>query len=257
MPYDHLVLALGAVPNYFGLPGMEKYAFTLKTLQDSTRLRNHVIAQMERADVNPDEDERRRQLTFVVAGGGFAGTEIIAELLDLVHSVLRYYPNVNAEELRFLLVHSRGRILPEIGEKLADYALRKLKTRGIEFMLNTRVAGATPEGVLMDEGREIPARTVVWTAGNQPNPILGTLPCERNRVGAVVADSTLQVKGFPNIWVVGDCGEIPDSDHEGSAYPPTAQHAIREGKWADRNIAATLLGKPPKPFRFHALGILC
>ncbi len=131
LPYDHLVLALGSVPNYFGLPGMEEHAFSLKTLQDATDLRNHIISQLEHAELNPDEEERRRQLTFAVAGGGFAGTELIAEIFDLVHSVMRYYPNIRAEELRFVLVHSRNRILPELGEELADYALRKMKARGI------------------------------------------------------------------------------------------------------------------------------
>ena len=256
MPYDHLVLALGSIPNYFGLPGMKEHAFTLKTLEDATRLRNHVITQLERADVNPDPEERRRQLTFVVAGGGFAGTEMIAELFDLVHSVLRYYPDLRREELRFVLVHSRDRILPEIGDRLADYALRKLKARGIEFALNARVGGATPDAVLLGDGSELPARTVVWTAGNQPNPILGTLPCERSRAGAVVAESTLHLKGFTNIWVVGDCGEIPDPDQEARPYPPTAQHAIREGKMAARNIAAALRDMPPREFRFRALGTL-
>ena len=256
MRYDHLLLALGSVPSFFGLPGMEENAFTLKTLQDATDLRNHVIAQLERADVNTDPEERARQLSFVVAGGGFAGTEIIAELFDLVHSILRYYPNVRREELRFVLVHTRDRILPELGDKLADYALRILRARGIEFVLNTRVAGATPGGVLIEDAPEIPARTIVWTAGNQPNPMLQTLPVERNRAGAVIAESTLQVKGHQNIWVVGDCAEIPDPDHEGTTYPPTAQHAIREGRAAAGNIAAALKGRPLKPFRFRALGML-
>ena len=256
MPYDHLVLALGSVPNFFGLPGMEEHAFTLKSLDDATRLRNHVIAQLEQADVSPDPEERRRQLAFVVAGGGFAGTEMIAELFDLVHSVLRYFPSIRADELRFVLVHSRDRILPEISEGLADYALRKLRTRGIEFLLNARVAGATADSVLMQDAPEIPTRTVVWTAGNQPNPLLATLPCERNRAGAVVAGRTLQLKGFTNIWVVGDCGEIPDPDSEGRAYPPTAQHAIREGKAAARNIVNSIQGRSLRPFRFRTLGVL-
>ena len=256
LPYDHLVLALGSVPNYFGLPGMEANAFTLKSLHDATLLRNHVIAQLEKADVNQDVEERRRQLTFVVAGGGFAGTEVIAELFDLVHSVLRYYPDIHHEEPRFVLVHSRDRILPELGEKLADYALRKLRARGIEFLLNTRVAGATPEGVLVGDGEVIGARTVVWTAGNQAPPILKELPCERNRAGAVMAEATLQVKGLTNVWVAGDCGQIPDLDREGQAFPPTAQHAIREGKAAASNIAAVMRGKPPKALRFRTLGIL-
>ena len=256
LQYDHLVLALGSVPNYFGLPGMEQHAFTLKTLEDATRLRNHVITQLEQADVSANAEERRRRLTFVVAGGGFAGTEMIAELFDLVHSVLRYYPNVQAEELRFVLVHSRDRILPELGEKLADYALRKLRARGIEFMLNTRVAGATPDAMLVGDGQEIPARTAVWTAGNQPNPLLRTLPCEHNQAGAVIAESTLRLKGFANIWVVGDCAEIPDPSQEGGTYPPTAQHAMREGKLAARNISAALQGRRLKRFRFRSLGML-
>ena len=256
MPYDHLVLALGSVPNFFGLPGMEEHAFTLKSLDDATRVRNHVISQLEQSDVNPDAEERRRQLTFVVAGGGFAGTEMIAELFDLVHSVLRYFPSIRADELRFVLVHSRDRILPEISEGLADYALRKLRARGIEFLLKARVAGATADSVLVQDAPEIPTRTVVWTAGNQPNPLLATLPCERNRAGAVVAESTLQLKGFTNIWVVGDCGEIPDPDGEGKAYPPTAQHAMREGKAAARNIVSAIQGRSLRPFRFRTLGIL-
>ena len=256
LPYDQLVLALGSVPNYFGLPGMEEYAFSLKTLKDATDLRNHVISQLEHADVNPDEEERRHQLTFVVAGGGFAGTELIAELFDLVHSVMRFYPNIRSEEMRFVLVHSRDRILPELGEELADYALRKLQMRGVEFVLNARVAGATPDSVYMNDGQEIPARTIVWTAGNQPNPALKTLPCERNRAGALLTESTLLVKGFENVWALGDCAVIPDPDREGQTYPPTAQHAIREGKALAKNIEATLRGKPLKPFRFRTIGLL-
>ena len=256
MRYDHLVLALGSVPNYFGLPGIEENAFALRTLEDATRLRNHVIAQLEQADVNPDVEERRRQLSFVVAGGGFAGTELIAELFDLVHSVLRYFPSIRRDELRFVLVHSRDRILPELGEELARYALEKLRARGIDFALNSRVTGSSPDGVLVNGDEEIPARTVVWTAGTQPNPILRTLPCERNQAGAVVAEGTLQLKGFANVWVVGDCGEIPDPDHEGGSYPPTAQYAIREGRAVARNIAAAIRGNPPRPFRFRTLGML-
>ena len=254
--YDQLVLALGSVPHFFGLPGMEEWAFTLKSLSDAADLRNHVLAQLEQADVNSDAAERRRQLTFVVAGGGFAGTEMMAELFDLVHSVIRFYPGIPVEEPRFVLVHSRGRILPELGEKLADYALRKLKARGIEFLLDTRVAGASAEGVLVGEDETIPACTIVWTAGNQPSPILNAIPCERSRSGALVTESTLLLKGFENVWVVGDCGQIPDPNRGGEPYPPTAQHAIRQGKAAAGNIAAALRGEPAKPFRFRALGVL-
>jgi NADH dehydrogenase len=256
LPYDHLVLALGSVPSYYDLPGLKANAFTLKTLGDAMRLRDHVIGLLERADVETDQDERRRQLTFVVAGGGFAGTEMVAELFDLVHSVRRYYPRIPTPELRFVLVHSRDRILPELSPELADYALRKLQARGIEFLLNARVSGATPEAVLLQDGRQVPTRTLVWTAGNQPHPLLQSLPCERNRRGAVLVEGTLQVKGVANVWAVGDCAQIPNPDAEGTPYPPTAQHALREGKVAAENIAAVLRGKAPKPFRFQLIGLL-
>ncbi len=256
LPYDHIVLALGAVPNYYDLPGLETHAFTLKTLQDAIHLRNHVITMLERADAEPDALEQQRQLTFVVAGGGFAGTELIAELFDLVHSVLRYYPNIPANDLHFVLIHSGERILPELSEELADYALRKLHARGIDVLLRTRVAGATTDAVLLPEGKQIPTRTLVWTAGNQANPTLQTLPCERNRAGAVLVGSTLQVKGFANVWAAGDCAQVPDLSNGGKPSPSTAQHALREGKLVAENVVAALHGRPLKPFRFRTLGTL-
>ena len=256
LSYDHLVLALGSVPNFYELPGLEEHSFSMKTLEDASRLRNHVISLLEHADSEPDEEERRRQLTFVVAGGGFAGTETISELFDLVHSVLRYYPNIQASELRFALIHPRDRILPELSAELANYALHKLQARGIEFLLNGRVAGATSEGVLLDAGDLVSTYTLIWTAGNQPNPLLRTIPCERNRAGAVIVDDTLRVSGFDNVWAVGDCAQIPDPDHAGESYPPTAQHAQREGKLVAENIAAVIGGKVPKQFRFRAIGVL-
>ena len=256
LPYDHLVLALGSIPNFYDLPGLEAHSFTLKTLQDATLLRNHVIALLERADVEPDPEVRRRQLTFAVAGGGFAGTEMIAELLDLVHGVLHYYPNIGTGELRFVLIHSGNRILPELSPGLADYALSKLEARGIEFKLNTRVAGATEEAVLLADGGRVPTHTLIWTAGNQPHPMLQSLPCERNRAGAVIAEGTLQVKGFTNIWAVGDCAQIPDALNEGKPAPPTAQHALREGRVVAENVAALQRGQPLRPFAFRALGTL-
>ena len=256
LPYDHLVLALGSVPNYYGLPGMEEHSFKLKTLEDATQLRNHIIGLLEDVDVEPPDEGRGSQLTFAVAGGGFAGTEAIAELFDMVHSVLRYYPTIRARDLRFVLIHSRDRILPELGAQLGDYALRKLRARGIEFMLNTRVAGAAPGAVLLSDGSSVPTHTLVWTAGNQPNPLLETLPCQRNRAGAVVVNGALQVEGLTNVWAVGDCAEIPNPYDEGGSYPPTAQHALREGKTVAENIAATMRGRPIKQFRFRAIGVL-
>jgi len=256
IPYDQLVLALGSVPNFYDLPGLEANAFTLKTLKDATDLRNHVISLLERADVEQNEDERQCLLTFVVAGAGFAGVEILASLFDLAHSIIRYYPEIPRNELRFILVHSQSRILPELTPELAAYAQGKLENRGIEFVLGMRVAGATPDKVLLNDGSHLPTCTLIWTAGNQPNPLLKTLPGELDRQGAVVADSTMRVEGLSNVWAVGDCAVIPDIDNEGQPFPPTAQHALREGKVVAENITAVLHGKSPRPFRFKTIGLL-
>jgi NADH dehydrogenase len=256
LPYDHLILALGSVPSFHGLPGLEDHAFTLKTLDDATRLRNHVLTLLERADAEPEPQERRRSLTFVVAGGGFAGAEMAAEVLDLVRGVLRYYPNIPPHEPRFVLVHSGGRILPEISAGLAEYALRRLQVRGLEFILNTRVAGATPEAVLLGPGQQIETRTLVWTAGNQPHPLPRTLPAARNRAGAIVVDSTLRVPGLMNVWAVGDCAQVPDVYNGGQPCPPTAQHALRQGDVVAANVASSLRGRPLREFRYRTVGTL-
>lgn len=254
--YDQLILALGSVPSFHGIPGLDTWAFTLKSLDDATRLRNHVIGLLERADVETDPAERARQLTFVVAGGGFAGAEMVAELHDLVRGVRRFYRHIQPTEPRFVLVHSGGHILPELSSVLAEYAQRKLETRGIELLLNARVAAARHDAVALADGREVATRTIVWTAGNQPHPLLRTLPAERTRAGAVIAEPTLRVRGLPNVWAVGDCAQIPDAYHEGSASPPTAQHALRQGAVAADNVMATMRGRPPRPFRFRTIATL-
>lgn len=253
--YDQLVLALGATANYRGLPGVAEHGFALKTLEDATRLRNHVIGMLERADVEPDPVERERQLTFVVAGGGFAGAELIAELFDMVHDVRRYYPHIEREWLRFVLVHAQDRILPELPRGLADHSLAQLRERGIEFALTARLTAATADSVLLDDGRRLDTHTVVWTAGNQPNPLVATLPVPLVR-GAVSVEPTLRVRGLANVWALGDCAAVPDVLAPGELHPPTAQHALRQGKVVADNIVATLAGKPLEPCRFRTIGLL-
>ena len=254
LSYDHLILSLGSVPNYFDLPGLKENSFSLKTLHDATLLRNHVISMLERADVEMDQQERNRLLTLVVAGGGFAGVEVIAELFDLVHSVLHMYPTIASNELRFILVHSRERILPELSPKLADYSLRLLQARGIEFMLGDRVSKATSEEVTLRESKPISTRTLVWTAGNQPNPILKTLPAELSGRGSVLTEASMLVKGFGNLWAVGDCAQIPNLRENQKPYPPTAQHASRQGKAVAENIVASIEGRSPKSFHYRSIG---
>lgn len=256
LPYDHLVLALGGVPDHRNLPGVEEHAFTLKTLDDATRLRNHIIGLLERADAEPGAVERRRLLTFVVAGGGFAGAELVAEVFDLVNGVLRYYPRIRRQDLRCVLVHSQDRILPELSAPLADYALRKLRDKGILIRLTQRITGVTADAVHLNDGTELPTRTLVWTAGNRPNPVVTTLGLECTPGGAVACYPTMRVKGSSNVWALGDCAAVPNPEEGGAPYPPTAQHALRQGKTVARNIAAVLRGNPPTRFRFRTLGML-
>jgi NADH dehydrogenase len=262
LPYDHLVLALGAVPNFRDLPGVAANALTLATLEDARRLRDHVLGRLEQADHEPDPAERRRWLTFVVAGGGFAGTEAVASLFDLVHSVLRYFPHVRAGEPRFLLVHSRERILPELGDRLAGYASGKLVARGIELRLGVTVAGADADGVRLSDGEWVAARTLVWAAGTRPSPVslvTGPQGSVRQAVpggGAVPVDRTLRVRGTGNIWAVGDCARVPDLSRRGTTCPPTAQHAVRQGRAVADNVIAAMTGAAPEPFRFRGLGFL-
>jgi len=254
--YDHLVLAAGSVPHAFGLPGVREHAWTMKNLADAVRLRNHVLALLERADVEPDPERRRELLTFVVAGAGFAGTEVVAELFDLVHTVSRYYPGVGQDESRFVLVHPGARILPELPAELGEYARQRLTARGIECVLGVRVVEAEADRVLLSDGDRIATRTFVWTAGNRPSPLVDLLPRPSGDVGPLVTDAALRVTGLDGVWAVGDCARVPDPANAGKPCPPTAQHALRQGKTVADNIAAAVADREPVEFRFRTLGVL-
>jgi NADH:ubiquinone reductase (H+-translocating) len=253
LSWDHLVVAVGSQPTYRSLPGVEEHALALKTLADAQAVRTHVLARLDEADGTADRERRRALLTFAVVGAGFAGAEAVAELRDLVHSVLRFFPSLLADELRFVLVHSQDRILPELSLELARYAAQRLAERGVELRLSTRVAGARPGALLLDEGEAVPTWTIVWTAGNRPAAVVDALALEKER-GAIAVDSTLRARGAERVWAAGDCAAVPDAS--GGRYPPTAQHALREGKTLADNLAAVLGGRPPAPFRFATLGML-
>ncbi|MBC8092682.1 MAG: NAD(P)/FAD-dependent oxidoreductase, partial [Pseudonocardia sp.] len=257
LPYDHLVLAVGSVPHFLDLPGVAEHARTMKDLTDATSLREQVIGLLERADhVAADPAVRKELLTFVVAGGGFAGAETIAELFDLVHGVLHYFPGIAPDEPRFVLVHSRDRILPELSPELGAYALDRLQARGIEFRLEARVSAATATDVELTDGDRIPTRTFVWAAGNRPSPLIATLGGDHARGGALVTDPCFRVSALDGVWAVGDCAQIPDLDSGGAPFPQTAQHALRQGKVVADNIAAVLAGREPAEFRFATIGSL-
>lgn len=256
LPYDHLVLALGSVSNYLGMTGVEQNSFDFKTLLDAMRIRNHVIDSFERADREPDPETRRAMVTFVIAGGGFAGVELAGGLNDFARGMLIYYPQVPPEEVQIILVHSRETILPELSESLGRYALERMAERGVTFKLKVRVADARPGVVVLNSGEEIRTETLVWTAGVRPNPVLQTLPAERDKRGAIIVDHSLAVPGYPGLWALGDNAAITDAK-TGQPCPPTAQFALREAYTLARNIHATLYNRPLKPFHFDVIGVLC
>jgi NADH:ubiquinone reductase (H+-translocating) len=253
--YDELVLALGSVSNYLGLEGVRSTAFDFKTLLDAIRIRNHVIDLFERAEREADRTRRRQMLTFVVAGGGFAGVEIAGALNDFARGILIDYPRLELDDLQIVLVHARDRILPELSETLGRYALDRLRDRGVTFELETRVVDAQPGKVILTS-KEIATETLIWTAGTAPHPLLRQLPFELERRGAVLVDSTLKVKGQTDIWALGDCASVTDAA-TGQACPPTAQFALREARTLARNLHAKRRGRSLTPFHFDSLGALC
>jgi NADH dehydrogenase len=254
LSYDHLLIALGSETSFFNLPGVEESAVTMKSLGDAIILRNQALAMLEMASVAEDPVIRRTMLSFVVAGGGFAGVETVGALNDFVREAVRYYPNVTEEDVRIVLVHPNAVILPELGEDLGRYAQRKLADRGVEIRTEKRVSGYSDRGVEFKDGEVIAAQTLVWTAGVTPPAVLQTLPCKKEK-NRIVVDETLEVPGFPGLWAVGDCAWILDAK-TGKAHPPTAQHALREGRHCAQNIAAAIRGRRKTAFSFTTLGQL-
>lgn len=254
LAYDHLIVALGSSTNFFGLPGVQDIALTIKTLEDSVELRNRLITYLEEANSECAAGERQPLLTFVVVGAGFAGVETLGGINDFVREAMRFYPNLTPELVRMILISSEEFILPELGRKLGAYAQRKLAARGVEIITRARVTGVHDGIVELSDGRTIPATTLIWAAGNAPSPLVAALPIAKSG-GRILVDEYLEVKEFPGVWALGDCASIPDSK-SGGFHPPTAQHAIREGRCAARNVAAEILNGRKRPFRFSTLGRL-
>jgi NADH dehydrogenase len=253
--YDHVVFALGAVSNYLGMQNVQELAFDFKSLLDAIRIRNHVIEMFERADRETDMEMRREMLSFVIAGGGFAGVELAGALNDFSRGILADYPNLSPSDVQIVVVHSRDRILPELSESLGRYAQESMALRGVTFRLNCRLTDCRPSSVVLSDG-EVRARTLVWTAGTAPNPLLKTLGIEIDRRGAVVVESSMAVAGHPEVWALGDCAALKDGK-TGAACPPTAQFALREAGTLARNIRASVNGRALQPFHFDSLGALC
>jgi NADH dehydrogenase len=254
LEFDHLLLALGSETNFFDNQGIRDWAVTMKNIMDATLLRNRMVALLETAALERDETARRELLTFVTAGGGFAGAETTGAVNDFLRETARFYPSLREDLIRVVVVHPGSYLLPELGEELGRYAERKLIERKVEVIKGARVASYDGSVVKLNDGRSIPATTLIWTAGVKPSPVIASLAVAKEK-GRVRVDENLAVPGATGLWAVGDCAAVPDSA-SGQFYPPTAQHGLREGVIAAKNIERTILGQPVKPFRFKTLGLL-
>jgi NADH:quinone reductase (non-electrogenic) len=252
--FDHLLLTLGSETNFFDLPGVSEWAVTMKSMFDAAMLRNRVLALLEEATLQSDSAARRRLLTFVTAGGGFAGAETTGAINDFVREIVRYYPDLSEELVRVVVVHPGDFLLPELGQELGDYAECKLRERKVDVIKGVRVASYDGSVVTLTDGNTIPASTLIWTAGVKPSPVIAPLPCEKER-GRLLVSEFLAVTGVPGLWAAGDCAAVPILNTE-NFHPPTAQHGLRQGLVAAKNIAAVVLNRPLKSFTFTTLGQL-
>lgn len=252
--FDHLVLALGSETNFFNLPGLAERAITMKSGADPFLLRNRVIALLESASLEESESVRHAMLTFVVAGGGFAGVETVGALNDFVREAVKSYPKLSPDWIRLLLVHPGTVVLSELGENLGLYAQEKLRERKVEVQTGTRVLGFSGNRVELSSGEAVKTATLIWTAGVTPASVLTDLPCKKEK-GRLVVDENLEVPDFPGVWAVGDSAWILNRK-TGKPHPPTAQHAIREATQVGKNIVAAIRSAPKKPFVFSTLGQL-
>jgi NADH dehydrogenase len=247
--YGNLVVALGAVVRTLRIPGLTEHALGFKSLADAIHLRNHVLTRLEVAAAATAEAHRRRELTFVFVGAGYAGVEALAELADLVRDALRFYPTLQTVPQHWVLVDAAPKILPEIPSKLGDYAAMVLLRRGVDIRVNTTLDEVEPHAVRLSDGTHLLTSTVVWTAGVKANPLLAEFGFPLDERGRVRVDDTLRVEGEERIWALGDCAAVPNGATPGRTDPPTSQHALRQA----RRLAKNLTGER-RPYRYRTLG---
>jgi NADH:ubiquinone reductase (H+-translocating) len=245
LSFDELVVAVGSVPRALPIPGLAEHGIGFKQVEEAVSLRNHVIGQIDLADSVQDPGIRRKALTFVFVGGGFAGVEAIAEMEDMARDVCKWYANVEPEDLHWLLVEAADRILPEVGPELGVWTAEELRKRGIQVKMNTLLKSCVDNHVVLSDGTETDASTIVWTAGVKPNPVVEQLGVPLGPKGHVDAQANLRVTGLQHVWAAGDCAQVPDlSKGDGNWCSPSAQHAVRQAKRLAENIVAALRGKP-------------
>jgi NADH:ubiquinone reductase (H+-translocating) len=259
LEYDYLVIALGSETNFFGMEDIQRHSFTMKTIDDAIVLRNHIINILEQASLEQENrDLRKSLLTFVVVGGGFGGIETVGELNDFVKETVRqFYKNIFMTDIKIILVDSHDKILPEVGEELGEFALQKLKENGVQFIMNTHVKGATTSTAKLDNGTVIATYTLVWTAGVGPSEVIANLSCDHDKHHRIVCNNYLELSRYEGeVYALGDCASITDP-HTGKPYPPTAQHAIRQGKVAAKNLISSIEGKRKKQkFDYKTKGMM-
>jgi NADH:quinone reductase (non-electrogenic) len=254
--YDELVIAPGSVSRTLPIPGLADYAIGFKTVEEAIGLRNHVIEQMDIASSTRDPAIRDAALTFVFVGGGYAGVEALAELEDMARYTARYYHNIKPEDLKWILVEASNRILPEVGEEMGKYAIRELRSRNIDVRLETRLDSCEDRVAVLSDGTRFPTRTVVWTAGVKPAPVLAATDLPLNERGRLVCTAKLTVAGVDHAWAAGDAAAVPDvtAEEPGKECAPNAQHAVRQTKVLAENITASLRGEPLKEYAHKYVG---
>ena len=254
IPFDYLVIAVGSRTDLSSVPGMAEHAFPFKTLGDAFFLRNHLISVLEEAEVETDPEEKRELLTFVIAGGGYTGVEVAAEINSFTREAAKSYRQIDPSEIRVILLHRGSRILPVLSDNLAEFSHRVMQRRGVEVRLHTTIIGATAQSAILGNGETISTRTLVAAIGSAPNQLLDVLPGNRGPRGRLKVDDKLAVPDCPGVWALGDCAAVPGLHSDGTC-PPTAQCAVRQAKHVARNIMATVNGKSLRPFSHRNLGV--
>ncbi|MFE9409472.1 NAD(P)/FAD-dependent oxidoreductase [Streptomyces sp. NPDC006704] len=256
LPYDELVIAPGSVSRTLPVPGLADHAIGFKTVQEAIGLRNHVIEQMDIASSTRDPAVRDAALTFVFVGGGYAGVEALAELEDMARYTARYYHNIKPQDLKWILVEASDRILPEVGEEMGTYAIRELRARNIDVRLETRLDSCENRVAVLSDGARFPTRTVVWTAGVKPAPLLAATDLPLTARGRLRCTAELRVEGVQHAWAAGDAAAVPDlsAEHKDAECAPNAQHAVRQAKVLAENVAAAVRGEDVKRYRHKNAG---
>ncbi|EST25516.1 NAD(P)/FAD-dependent oxidoreductase [Streptomyces niveus] len=256
MTYDELVLAPGSISRTLPVPGLAEHGIGFKTVEEAIALRNHVLEQMDIASSTRDPELRDAALTYVFVGGGYAGVEALAELADMARYATRYYHNVKADDLKWILVEASDHILPEVGHDMGKYAVRELRARNIDVRLETRLDSCENRVAVLSDGTRFPTRTVVWTAGVKPHPILAATDLPLDKRGRLICTAKLAVDGAEHAWSAGDAAAVPDlaADEPGAECAPNAQHAVRQARVLAENILASLRGETPRDYRYRYAG---